>query len=156
MEKNTDSNGFRKLIQSVMNKRLVISSVVLITFLGLIVGIGVAISWQSKITEEWKELWEQWTEYKKEEHRDKFKSQKSEQLALNNLVKISKERIEVARKIVSLSIINRWKGLFEIKEEEKKKNKIEQYQDWLEGAKNYINGKNNISEADNEVKRLSL
>jgi hypothetical protein len=56
MEKNTDSNGFRKLIQSVMNKRLVISSVVLITFLGLIVGIGVAISWQSKITEEWKEL----------------------------------------------------------------------------------------------------
>ena len=108
------------------------------------------------ISEEWKELWEQWTEYKKEEHRDKFKSQKSEQLALNNLVKISKERIEVARKIVSLSIINRWKGLFEIKEEEKKKNKIEQYQDWLEGAKNYINGKNNISEADNEVKRLSL
>jgi hypothetical protein len=108
------------------------------------------------ISEEWKELWEQWTEYKKEEHRDKFKSQKSEQIAINNLVKISKERIEVARKIVSLSIINRWKGLFEIKEEEKKKNKIEQYQDWLEGAKNYINGKNNISEADNEVKRLSL
>ncbi len=56
MEKTTDTNGFRKLIQSVMNKRLVISSVVLITFLGLIVGIGVAISWQSKITEEWKEL----------------------------------------------------------------------------------------------------
>jgi hypothetical protein len=108
------------------------------------------------LSEDWKELWEGWVEYKKTEHRDKFKSKNTEQLALNNLVKISKEQIEVARKIVSLSIINRWKGLFEIKEEEKKKNKIEQYQDWIEGAKNYINGKNSISEADNEIKRLSL
>jgi hypothetical protein len=108
------------------------------------------------ISEEWKELWEQWTEYKKEEHKDKFKSQKSEQLALNNLVKISKERIEVARKIVSLSIINRWKGLFEIKEEEQKKNKLEVYIDKFEEAKRYINERNNRSQEDNEVKRLSL
>jgi hypothetical protein len=108
------------------------------------------------LSEEWKELWEQWTEYKKEEHKDKFKSQKSEQIAINNLVKISKERIEVARKIVSLSIINRWKGLFEIKEEHKKKDKLEQYQDWFEDTKNYLNARNNTSEADNEVKRLSL
>jgi hypothetical protein len=108
------------------------------------------------ISEEWKELWEEWTEYKKEEHKDKFKSQKSEQLALNNLVKISKERIEVARKIVSLSIINRWKGLFEIKEEEQKKNKLEVYIDKFEEAKRYINERNNRSQEDNEVKRLSL
>jgi hypothetical protein len=99
-------------------------------------------------------LWEHWVEYKKTEHRDKFKSKNTEQLALNNLVKISKERIEVARKIVSLSIINRWKGLFEIKEE--KKDKLEQYQDWFEDTKNYLNARNNTSEADNEVKRLSL
>jgi hypothetical protein len=106
------------------------------------------------LSEDWKDLWEHWVEYKKTEHRDKFKSKNTEQLALNNLVKISKERIEVARKIVSLSIINRWKGLFEIKEE--KKDKLEQYQDWFEDTKNYLNARNNTSEADNEIKRLSL
>ena len=107
------------------------------------------------LSEEWKELWEGWVEYKKTEHRDKFKSINTEQLALNNLVKISKERIEVARKIVSLSIINRWKGLFEIKEEEKK-NKLEVYIDKFEEAKRYINERNNRSQENNEVKRLSL
>jgi hypothetical protein len=108
------------------------------------------------LSEEWKELWEQWTEYKKEEHKDKFKSQKSEQLAINNLVKISKERIEVARKIVSLSIINRWKGLFEIKEEEKKKDKMQQYIDHFEQVKRELNGTDYTSETDNPLKRLSL
>lgn len=105
---------------------------------------------------EWKELWEGWLEYKNTEHKDKFKSNSTEQLAINNLVKISKERIEVARKIVSLSIINRWKGLFEIKEEEQKKNKLEVYIDKFEEAKRYINERNNRSQEDNEVKRLSL
>ena len=108
------------------------------------------------LSEDWKDLWEHWVEYKKTEHRDKFKSKNTEQLALNNLVKISKERIEVARKIVSLSIINRWKGLFEIKEEEQKKNKLEVYIDKFEEAKRYINERNNRSQEDNEVKRLPL
>jgi hypothetical protein len=108
------------------------------------------------LSEDWKDLWEHWVEYKKTEHRDKFKSKNTEQLALNNLVKISKERIEVARKIVSLSIINRWKGLFEIKEDEQKKNKLEVYIDKFEEAKRYINERNNRSQEDNEVKRLPL
>ena len=66
---------------------------------------------------------------------------------------------KLAEQIVNNSIANKYKGLFEVKYNGQKaspKNKIEQYQDWLEGAKNYINGKNSISEADNEIKRLSL
>jgi hypothetical protein len=108
------------------------------------------------LSEDWKDLWEHWVEYKKTEHRDKFKSKNTEQLALNNLVKISKERIEIARKIVSLSIINRWKGLFEMKEENKPKDKMQQYLDHFEQAKREINGTNYTSEADNQIKRLSL
>lgn len=36
------------------------------------------------------------------------------------------------------------------------KDKLEQYQDWFEDTKNYLNARNNTSEADNEIKRLSL
>lgn len=108
------------------------------------------------LSEDWKELWEHWVEYKKTEHRDKFKSKNTEQLALNNLVKISKEQIEIARKIVSLSIINRWKGLFEIKEEQKKKDKMQQYIDHFEQVKRELNGTNYTSETDNPLERLSL
>ena len=56
MKKNTESHSFRRLLSSVMRKRLIISAIVLITFLGLIGGIGVAISSNTTMTEQWKEL----------------------------------------------------------------------------------------------------
>jgi hypothetical protein len=56
MKKNTDGHSFRRLLSSVMKKRLVISAIVLLTFLGLIVGIGFAISSNTTMSEQWKEL----------------------------------------------------------------------------------------------------
>ena len=47
---------FEKLLQSMLNRRLFMSLVILITFLGIIGGIGVAISMNLEITEQWKEL----------------------------------------------------------------------------------------------------
>jgi len=56
MKKQSTDSGFKKLIDSVMKKRMIISAIILITFLGIIVGIGVAISTQSTISEVWKEF----------------------------------------------------------------------------------------------------
>jgi hypothetical protein len=50
------SKDFEKLLTSIMNKRLFISITVLITFLGIITGIGFAISMSTEMTEQWKEL----------------------------------------------------------------------------------------------------
>jgi hypothetical protein len=47
---------FEKLLLSMLNRRLFMSLVILITFLGIIAGIGVAISMNLDITEQWKEL----------------------------------------------------------------------------------------------------
>lgn len=51
-----ESQGFRRLVDSIMKKRVIISSMVLLTFLGIVGGIAVAISTKSVITEQWKEL----------------------------------------------------------------------------------------------------
>ena len=64
---------------------------------------------------EYEELWKEWVEYKKAEFKDTFKTKKSEQVAINQLQKISDNNIEIAKEIVNLSIANRWKGLFKIK-----------------------------------------
>ena len=48
--------GFENLLKSMMRRRLFISLVILITFLGIIAGIGFAISMDANITEQWKEF----------------------------------------------------------------------------------------------------
>ncbi len=48
--------GFETLLKSMMRRRLFISLVILVTFLGIIAGIGVAISLDADITEQWKEF----------------------------------------------------------------------------------------------------
>lgn len=79
---------------------------------------------------EWEDLWNVWIQYKKEEHRDKFKSKNTEQVALNHLVKISNNNIEIAKEIVNYSIANKYKGLFELKIKHKSNDKLTQYQQW--------------------------
>jgi uncharacterized protein YdaU (DUF1376 family) len=102
-------------------------------------------------------LWEEWIEYKKVEHKDRYKSPKTEQTAINNLIKLCNGDINVAEEIVNNSIANKYKGLFKVNNQtQAPKDKLEQYQDWIEDTKNYLNARNNTSEADNEVKRLSL
>jgi hypothetical protein len=51
-----NTGEFEKLLLSMLNRRLFMSLVILITFLGIIAGIGVAISMNLDITEQWKEL----------------------------------------------------------------------------------------------------
>jgi hypothetical protein len=56
MKKQSTDSGFKRLIDSVMRKRMIISGIILLTFLGIIIGIGVAISTQSTLSEVWKEF----------------------------------------------------------------------------------------------------
>jgi hypothetical protein len=104
---------------------------------------------------EFKNLWEEWIEYKKVEHKDRYKSKKTEQTAINNLIKLCNGNIKIAQEIVNNSISNKYKGLFKLNNQQNK-DKLTQYQDWLQDAKNYINARDNDSQTDNEIKRLSL
>jgi len=56
MKKQSTDSGFKRLIDSVMRKRMIISGIILLTLLGIIIGIGVAISTQSTLSEVWKEF----------------------------------------------------------------------------------------------------
>jgi hypothetical protein len=56
MSEQTPTKDFERLLTSIMNKRLFISITVLATFLGIIAGIGTAISTGTDVTEQWKEL----------------------------------------------------------------------------------------------------
>ena len=68
------------------------------------------------LSKEWDELWENWIDYKKTEKRQTYKTAKSELIAYKELLKISGNNIETAKKIVSKSIANLYTGLFELKE----------------------------------------
>ena len=56
MSEQKPTKEFERLLTSIMNKRLFISVTVLATFLGIIAGIGTAISTGTDVTEQWKEL----------------------------------------------------------------------------------------------------
>lgn len=68
------------------------------------------------ISSDWELLWQGWAEYKQTEHRDGYKSAKTEQVAINKLVEMSGGDLTKAQEIVKQSIANRWKGLFHIKQ----------------------------------------
>jgi hypothetical protein len=107
---------------------------------------------------EFQNIWEQWIQYKKDEHKDTYKSSKTEQIAINNLIKLSSGNLQVAEEIVNNSIANKYKGLFEIKTYGQKaapKDKMQQYVEKFDEIKRQINARNNTSEADNTFKRLS-
>ena len=59
--------------------------------------------------------WDGWKQYKLEEHRERYKSPKTELAALTNLFKLANGDPAAAREIIETSIANRWKGLFELK-----------------------------------------
>ena len=108
---------------------------------------------------EFQNIWQEWIQYKKDEHKDTYKSSKTEQIAINNLIKLCSGNLQVAEEIVNNSIANKYKGLFEIKTYGQKaapKDKMQQYLDHFEKVKRQINGTDNTSEADNQIKRLSF
>ena len=59
--------------------------------------------------------WQGWKDYKREEHREHYRSPKTEQAAANKLFKLARGNPETAIVIIQQSIENRWKGLFELK-----------------------------------------
>lgn len=68
------------------------------------------------VSSDWELLWQGWADYKQTEHRDGYKSAKTEQVAINKLVEMSGGDLTKAQDIVKQSIANRWKGLFTIKQ----------------------------------------
>jgi hypothetical protein len=61
--------------------------------------------------------WKIWKEYKAKQHKFQFKTAMTEQAALKNLGEISGQNENKAIAIISQSISNGWKGLFQIKEQ---------------------------------------
>jgi hypothetical protein len=66
----------------------------------------------------WIELWERWKKYKYEQHKDKYKSQDSENTAAKKLLQYSNNDYSIGLHIVEKSIANGYKGFFEIKKHE--------------------------------------
>jgi len=56
--------------------------------------------------------WDDWKQYKSDEHNFKFKSPKSEQAALTELSNLSKQDVSIAIKIIDQSLAKGWKGFF--------------------------------------------
>lgn len=61
------------------------------------------------------DAWEVWKQYKKREHRFKYKTLESEQAALKDIGEISNYDLKTALTIIQKSIANGYKGLFELK-----------------------------------------
>lgn len=59
--------------------------------------------------------WELWKEYKLREFRFAYRSEMSQQAAINELVELSGGDEGVAGKIIKQSMAMGWKGLFELK-----------------------------------------
>lgn len=66
-------------------------------------------------SEEMKEIFLEWLDYKKETHKFSYKTERSLEAAYNELLKLSGGKPGLARAIVNQSIANGWKGLFPYK-----------------------------------------
>ena len=76
--------------------------------------------------EDFKNLLEEWLEYKKE-IKNSYKSSKSIKVFYNTLLKYSNNDIEKAREIINFSIANGYKGIFEPKQNKKSYNNKPNY-----------------------------
>ena len=67
----------------------------------------------SFISDDLKELFQDWLSYKKEK-KQTYKSQKSIKTCYNHLLRLSNNNSETAKNIVECSMANNWSGLFEL------------------------------------------
>jgi len=67
-------------------------------------------------------IWSDWKEYKNSQHKERYKTLKTEQMAIDKLGELSGFRVETAKKIIEQSMSNLWKGLFELKQQNKNNN----------------------------------
>jgi hypothetical protein len=61
------------------------------------------------------DLWCEWLNFKKDQFNQSYKTEKSNQTAINKLAKLSKNKTLIAEQIIENSISNLYKGLFELK-----------------------------------------
>lgn len=73
---------------------------------------SLALPWDS---EKFEDYWKIWKRYKKEEHKESYKSELTEQAALKKLCALGGGSEEIALQIIEESISNSWKGLFPLK-----------------------------------------
>lgn len=84
-------------------------------------------------------LWKEWIDYKKLQHKDQYKTSKSEQTAINNLQKLCRGDTETAKQIIEQSIANLYRGLFALKQQQS----------------NYLNPNNNQTQKHHEDQQLN-
>ena len=70
------------------------------------------------VNEEFYEVFKEWLDYKRE-RKEKYKTQKSLELAFSKLMRLSNYDLQKAKEIVEQSMANNWAGLFELKEDGK-------------------------------------
>jgi hypothetical protein len=70
------------------------------------------------------DLWKSWINYKSAQHRDKFKTPQSEQMAINALQKLCRGDTAIAKQIIEQSMSNLYKGLFPLKQQQSNNNQI--------------------------------
>ena len=70
-------------------------------------------------SDDWFLIWEKWLEYKSE-IKSNYKTNLSESTAYKKLLELSNNNLEIADKIIMQAIENDWKGLYELKNNEKK------------------------------------
>jgi hypothetical protein len=70
------------------------------------------------------DLWKTWIDYKSAQHRDKFKTPQSEQMAINALQKLCRGDTDIAKQIIEQSMANLYKGLFPLKQQQSNNNQI--------------------------------
>ena len=56
MKENEQQTGFQKLLNTMMNRRWLVTAIVLITFMFITLGILISIHVDTQIVQEWKEL----------------------------------------------------------------------------------------------------
>lgn len=92
-----------------------------------------------------KNWWNIWLKYKKEEHKQSYKSSITIQAALKRLSEISNGNETTAIKIIEQSIANCWKGLFELKQQTNGTSKHGKQEQFAEYFKNKSRESGNAS-----------
>lgn len=84
--------------------------------------------------------WKDWKEYKFNQHKEKFKTLKTEQVAVNKLGELSNWNADKAKRIIEQSMSNLWKGLFELKQQNNNANGTGTKQpiDWEERDRKFV------------------
>jgi hypothetical protein len=67
---------------------------------------------EQKLNANYEQLWVNWKQYKKDQHNFNYKSEQSETIAINELLKLSGNSYEIAVDIIERSIGKGWAGLF--------------------------------------------